>query len=301
MTWHKLTQSARVFWAPGSLWRCSRSSGRSTSTARSPPRPGSSSACGGATPRTGQWTAGPPGKLTSDRWPWKLFHHLRIIFIDQKSSSTLSLNWKGVARGISKRGKRGSMFGLSSSSPSNESVKWEENISIEYFSSSKRYFYRRNDYFSTAHETPSVSFPQPRNLDQQICESVESGKMSMSPPAEPESVGRRHSLNPVHIPEFIRRVSLGPMSRRLSLRNQRRKSRSARTVGEEMGGASISQPHLKQNMKRSSGCITSDIIILMSQVSLRFSPRAGEDAECRRHILQENSTYQKTFLSECHK
>ena len=42
----------------------------------------------------------------------------------KKTSSTLSLNWKGVARGISKRSKRsGSMFDVNSSSPSDESVK----------------------------------------------------------------------------------------------------------------------------------------------------------------------------------
>ena len=51
----------------------------------------------------------------------------------KKTSSTLSLNWKGVARGISKRSKRsGSMFDVNSSSPSDESVKWENVIRYLY-------------------------------------------------------------------------------------------------------------------------------------------------------------------------
>ena len=48
------------------------------------------------------------------------------IRLYQKTSSTLSLNWKGVTRGISKRSKQsGSMFDVTSSSPSDDSVTWE--------------------------------------------------------------------------------------------------------------------------------------------------------------------------------
>ena len=54
------------------------------------------------------------------------------IQLYQKTSSTLSLNWKGVTRGISKRSKQsGSMFDVNSSSPSDDSVKWE-NVYLKY-------------------------------------------------------------------------------------------------------------------------------------------------------------------------
>ena len=108
--------------------------------------------------------------------------------------------------------------------------------------------YGQQIYFSIGHEPSGGSFSRTEFVHQ-ASESVD----SMSQSVEPENGGRRHSMNPVHIPEFLRRVSIGPMmSRRLSLRHPRRKSRSAKTSREEMtgAGASTSQPHLNQMMKR---------------------------------------------------
>ena len=108
---------------------------------------------------------------------------------------------------------------------------------------------------SIGHETAGRSFAR-TEFGHQASESVDSGDMSQlsqSASVEPQNGGRRHSLNPVNIPEFLRRVSIGPMmSRRLSLRHPRRKSRSAKTSREEIAGAmgSNSQPHLNQIMKR---------------------------------------------------
>ena len=62
---------------------------------------------------------------------------------------------------------------------------------------------------------------------------------------------RRHSLNPVVLPDFLRRVSITHMSRKLSLRSQRRsRRRNNETNTEEV--SSSSQPHLNQTLKRSA-------------------------------------------------
>ena len=72
-------------------------------------------------------------------------------------------------------------------------------------------------------------------LQPQISESVDSvGSVSI-----PSNKIRRHSLNPANIPDFFRRVSIGPIGRRMSMRSGRRKSKCP---------SSTSQPHLHETL-----------------------------------------------------
>ena len=72
-------------------------------------------------------------------------------------------------------------------------------------------------------------------LQPQTSESVDSvGSVYI-----PSSKTRRHSMNPATIPDFLRRVSIGPIGRRMSVRSGRRKSRSP---------SSTSQPHLHETL-----------------------------------------------------
>ena len=72
-------------------------------------------------------------------------------------------------------------------------------------------------------------------LQPQTSESVDSvGSVYI-----PSSKTRRHSMNPATIPDFFRRVSIGPIGRRMSVRSGRRKSRSP---------SSTSQPHLHETL-----------------------------------------------------
>ena len=143
---------------------------------------------------------------------------------------------------------------------------------------------------SAGHETLSGSFGR-TEFCQQASESVDSGDISMSPSGE--NGGRRHSLNPVHIPEFLRRVSIGPMmSRRLSLRYPRRKSRSAKTSREEMSGAgaSTSQPHLNQMMKRQEKIGTKKMSSIKQQTNILRSVSGS------RHGLERTQSVNMPFF-----
>ena len=67
---------------------------------------------------------------------------------------------------------------------------------------------------------------QPK-LHHQMSESAESDSSGKNGGRRPsiEERERRHSLNPGNIHEFFRRMSMGHVSRRLSLRNPGRKTR----------------------------------------------------------------------------
>ena len=62
---------------------------------------------------------------------------------------------------------------------------------------------------------------------------------------------RRYSLNPVVLPDFLRRVSITQMGRKLSLRSQKLSSRKITKISTEEVSSS-SQPHLNQSLKRST-------------------------------------------------
>ena len=125
----------------------------------------------------------------------------------------MSLNWKGVTRGISikSRGSRGSVM----------------------------------DIVSSQSEGSLGGDPIPRSDSQLLHHqtSTESRESNTSTPPK-RNHQRRHSLNPANI---FRRVSMIPLSRRMSVR---RRSKSAKTSQEEM--STTSQPHLNQIMKRTA-------------------------------------------------
>ena len=103
----------------------------------------------------------------------------------------------------------------------------------------------RNDIQNVPMSSEPHPPPVAPRLHHQVSESVGSDVSD-----EPTKHRRRHSLNPANFQDLFRRVSIGQVSRRLSLYRPRRKSKSARTSHEEV--ASASQPHLNQIMKRTA-------------------------------------------------
>ena len=65
---------------------------------------------------------------------------------------------------------------------------------------------------------------------------------------------RRHSINPVPLPDFLRRVSVSQIGRRMSLRIPRASSRDGQSsrVSNEDKVSSVSQPFLNRSFKRTT-------------------------------------------------